>query len=79
MLQHIENAFKGLHETVRKLNSRNKVLEDLINQGSENFDLRIIGLKDELGVKPKQVGVKFDAPSLWSAMGGLTDVVSQLD
>ena len=79
VLQHIDNAFKGLHETVRKLNSRNKVLEDLINQGSESFDLRIIDLKDELGDKPNHLEVKFDAPSLWSAVGGLADVVSQLE
>ena len=39
----------------------------------------IIELKDKLGDKHNHLEVKFDAPSLWSAIGGLADVVSQLE
>ena len=55
------------------------MLEDFVNKGSESFDLRIIEVEDELGTKPKYLEQQFDDPSLWGAIGDLTDIVYGLD
>ena len=55
VLQHIDNAFKGLHETMQKLNLQNKILEEIIDQGSESFDLRITKVEEILGAKSKHL------------------------
>ena len=66
ILKHIDDSFKGLHETVHVLYQKNTMLEELLNNGSENSDLRITEVGDEQDTKPKYLGIKYDALSVTS-------------
>ena len=79
ILGHIDDDFEGLHETVYALYQRNRMLEELLHKGSENFGLRITEFEDELDTNSKHLEAKFDAPSLWSSIGDLVDIVSAID
>ena len=79
ILQHYDSAFRTLHDVVSKLHSQNQLMEKLIEEGSENFDVRFTDLEDELGSKPRHLEQAFDAPCLWGTVGELADVVSGMD
>ena len=54
IMKHIDEAFKGLHETVHAFYQKNRMLEELFNKGLEKFDLRITEVEDKLGNKPRR-------------------------
>ena len=58
-----------MHKEMGRVFANQEILKERLTNGSRNFDLRILELQDDLGEEPLHLISKFDAPSLWGAVG----------
>ena len=75
---YVDATFKKMNEGIRHLQQNQTALLDMVNRGSQNYDLRLIELQDVIGPKPPQLSSEFDAPHLWSTVGQLSNYVIKL-
>ena len=77
-MAHIEESFKTLNREVFKLNKNQIVLQDLLENGLQNLDVRLGDLEEDLGKKPVHLEREYDAPSLWGSVSTIASLISTL-
>ena len=75
---HIEQSFKMLNREIFKLNKNQIVLQDLLENGLSNLNVRLGDLEEDVGKKPAQLERKYDAPNLWGSVSTLASLFSTL-
>ena len=76
---HIDQAFLLMYEEIKKVYVKNLVLEKLLSDSTENLDLRLTELQDDVGNKPSHLDAEFDAPSIWGTVGSLANHVKHAE
>ena len=68
-VRHIDATFKAIISEIEKVKQNQKNISELLNNGSQNYELRLTELSDEVGSKPHNLSPDLDTPSLWATIG----------
>ena len=73
---HIETSFKTVSKEIFKLNKNQMVMQDLLDNGLTNLDLRLKDIEEEVGNKPAHLEMEYDAPNLWGSISTMASLFS---
>ena len=73
---HIENSFKTVSKEIFKLNKNQIIMQDLLDNGLTNLDLRLKDIEEEVGNKPAHLEKEYDAPNLWGSVSTMASLFS---
>ena len=73
---HIESSFKMVSREIFKLNKNQVVMQDLLDNGLRNLNLRLKDVEEEVGNKPVHLEKEYDAPNLWGSVSTMASLFS---
>ena len=68
-VRQIDETFRSIISEIEKVKQNQNKINEILNDGSQNFELRLTELTDEVGTKPANLSKDLDTASVWATIG----------